>query len=452
EKLYKLKRIDGIKAADAMLKLPATKTQLVVDATNFAARGENDTAYTWRKVYGAGKVSFAPNASGQSHKTTVTFTDKKPGTYRFEVAMSDTLGLSVVRQTVDVTLHDARGKLPANRPPKAMSQTLQAVPGKPVDIILSGTDPDGDDLGFSVTRQPAHGRLSGVGGRLTYIANNGHNGTDRLTFQAIDGQGKTATGTVEFKVSDKDVGVVVYEGFDYPAGPVHGREGSASFGFAGPWEGSRGPKSKYQVHRDSLDKSGAGASLSYPSLPATGGRLTGQKHTSLSRPLDAKVLSAHKLLAPGRELWFSVFVQQPSLMFELRGPDVGLGFGLNGHKYRMYATLNGKEAGTSRNPWSRSAKLRFPEKTPDMIVGRCVWGKTDKDSDTLEIYRVYDAPGFGPMVLEKPACVLKEVVAQETLNSIYLNFDSGRVVDEIRIGPTLNSVMVGTQPLAANAQ
>ena len=29
-------------------------------------RGENDTIYTWRKLYGPGKVSFTSNASGQS--------------------------------------------------------------------------------------------------------------------------------------------------------------------------------------------------------------------------------------------------------------------------------------------------------------------------------------------------------------------------------------------------
>ncbi|MHC4248732.1 MAG: DUF6288 domain-containing protein [Planctomycetota bacterium] len=453
EKLYKLKRIDGIKATETTLKLPAAKTQLLVDATNSAMRGENDTTYTWRKVYGAGKVSFTPNASGQSKKTTVTFTDKKPGTYRFEVAMSDTLGFNVLRKTVDVTLYDRRGRLPRNRPPQATSRSLKAVPGLPVPVTLSGTDPDGDDLGFAVTKQPAHGRLSGVGGHLTYTADFGHNGTDRFTFKAIDGQGKAATGTVDFKVSDKNVGVVVYEGFDYPAGTVHGCEGGTSFGFAGPWQGSRGPKSQYRVHRDPLKNPDLGPSFSHPSLPSTGGRLTGQRHTSLSRFLDRKVLSAHKLLDHGRELWFSIFVQGPGgqgrLKFGLKGGDAeggaDLGFAIQG--YGIHATHNGEKAGTARNPWSRSAKLRFPEKTPNMVIGRCVWGKTDKDPDTLEIYRVFDAPGFGPLILKEPACVLKEVIPQEAINSLYMDIDSGRAVDEIRIGPTLNSVMVGTKPL-----
>ena len=60
--------------------------------------------------------------------------------------VENTLGINVVRKTVDVTLYDQRGKLPANRPPQAISQDLTAVPGLPRSISLSGTDPDGDDL------------------------------------------------------------------------------------------------------------------------------------------------------------------------------------------------------------------------------------------------------------------------------------------------------------------
>ena len=41
---------------------------------------------------------------------------------------------------------------------------------------LSGSDPDGDDLGFIVAEQPAHGLLSGVGGDLTYTADFGFKG------------------------------------------------------------------------------------------------------------------------------------------------------------------------------------------------------------------------------------------------------------------------------------
>ena len=506
QKLYKLKRIDGIYAEHPKLTLPAAQTRLLVDATNFARRDENATSYTWRKVYGAGKVSFSPNGSGQSKQTIVTFTDKKPGTYRFEVAMSDTLGLNVLRKTVDVTLFALGGNLPENRPPQAKSQTLQASPGLPLPVTLSGQDPDGDDLGFVVTKQPAHGKLSGVGRNLTYTANfrdpllrpfpnkktvasegpglldidaldnigkEAENSlddllsdskktvttvedswTDSFTFEAIDGQGKTSAGKVDFRVSDDNVGVAIYEGFDYPQGAVQGQEGGSSFGFARPWNGSRGDKSTYWVERKPRDIADPDPSFSYPSIPSTGGRLTGQSHTSMSRYLDRDILDAHKLLDPGQELWFSIFAQGPGgqgrLRFSLKGGSTELGFRIDG--YSIHASHQGEPAGTSRNPWSRSAPLRFEEEAPNMIIGHCAWGKTDGDPDTLKIFRVFIAPGYGPMVLKNPACVLEEVIPQEKLNSVFLEFGADNAVDEIRIGPSLNSVFLGTKPMVAQAE
>lgn len=447
-KLSQLKRIDGIKATESTLKLPSAQTQLIVDATNFAQRGDGQTSYTWRKVCGAGKVSFGPNASGQSKSTTVTFIDKKPGKYRFEVAMSDSLGINVLRETVDVTLYGKNGKLPANKPPKANSQTLSALPGLALPITLSGTDPDRDDLGFQVTQQPAHGTLAGVGSSLTYTADFGHNGKDSFTFVVIDGQGKTASGTVALKVSDKDVGVVLYEGFNYIHGGVNGQEGRGSFGFDGTWKNSRNSMDHYKVQRNSLKDARKNPSVSYPNLPSTGGKLTGGKHTSCSRPIDTKLFAKHGLLKPGGELWLSVFVDGIGVNLGLGGPKGHLGFNIKAdHQRRICASLNGKIVGEERNAWSRSAKLRFPDDEAQMIICRYVWGKTDEDADTLEIYRVFDAPGFGPLVLKEPAATYKGMISQETFNSVSMNMDGHRAVDEIRIGTTLHSVMAGTKPL-----
>ena len=457
EELNKLKRIHGINVEHAALKLPNAKTQLVVDATNYADPEEKGTTYTWRKIHGAGKVSFIPNASAKSKTTTVRFTDNRPGKYRFEVTMSDMLGLNVVRETVVVDLFDSIGKMPDNRPPLAKSQSLKAAAGEPVSVSLTGADPDGDDLGFVITRPPLHGmlldssgrpvsELSAIDGPVIYTALFGYTGKDRFTFITADGQGKSATGTVEFDVSNKGVGVAVYEGFDYPEGSLHGKRGGTSFGFAGPWQGSRGEGSVYQVQLSSPHPK-TGASLSHPALPSSGGHLTGQRHHSFSRALDTNVLSANKLLENGGELWFSVFMDQPNLKVELRGKDFGLGFGTTSHKKRIYATSNGEEAGTARNPYTRSEQLRFPAGKPNMIIGRFVWGKTDEDPDKLTIHRVYDAPGFGPLFLENPVCELEQTVAQQTLDSIFLSLDTGIKLDEIRIGPTLNSVMMGTEPL-----
>lgn len=454
-----LKRIDSVTAADPVLKLPTATTQLAAEATNFSAPGEDQTTYTWRKVYGAGKVSFSPNASGQSKTTTVTFTDKKPGKYCFEVAMTDELGLTVVRDTVTVTLNSSSGKLPRNQAPNATSQTLAAVPGVALPVTFSGSDPDGDHLGYIVTQLPAHGVLSdadghfieemaAVDGPITYTADFGHEGKDQFRFLALDGQGESAKGTIEFEVSAAKVPVVVYEGFEHPAGVVHGQEGGSSFGFVGPWKNSRGAEDKrYRVHRASLDDPGKSASVSYSNLPSRDGRLTGGSHTTASRLLDTKLLAKHGLLKPGGELWFSAFIDGPA-KFYFTAPDTEFGFEVTSHHQRQVRTmLNGEHFGEVHQAWSRSAALRFPDNEPQMIVGRCVWGKTDDEPDTLTIYRVFNAPVFGPMLIDKPAAVMQEAIAQETLNAILVNLAENRAIDEIRIGTSPASVMQGTKPL-----
>ena len=140
-------------------------------------------------------------------------------------------------------------------------------------------------------------------------------------------------------------------------------------------------------------------------------------------------------------------IETPELRLELKGADVSLGFGAKSHKQTIFATLNGVEAGESRNPWTRSPNLRFKDTAPHMIVGHCTWGKGDNGMDRLEIHRVYDAPVFGPILLEDPVAVLEEAIDQQTLDTLLIYVDQQQAIDEIRIGPTLNSVMLGTKPL-----
>lgn len=450
EELAKLKQIKEIKAKNPTLTLPADQTELTLDAVNYADLKYKSTTYTWRKVYGAGKVSFKPNMSGKSKKTTVSFVDKKPGTYRFEVVMSDALGYSELRKTVDVILYDKNGKLPANKPPKAISKNYKIFAGRRGGITLNGTDPDGDDLGFVVTQQPTHGRLSGVGSKRIYTADFGYNGMDQFTFEAIDGQGKTATGVVKFKVSDKDVGVAAYEGFDYPDPVIVGNEGGTSFGFAGPWkknDGKPAPKS-YLVNKEPTKGLDGNPSYTYASLPSTGGKMwKGERFRHIERALDPEVLATHKLLEKGHELWFSIFVEPQTsgnnwVWFRFAAGEESLGIRIKGGNCVLGASHNGDFAGTGAN---RGNKLRYELGKPNMLIGHFIWAKTDEEDDTFEIYRVFNTSEFGPLVLDEPACVYKVAFPQNKITKVQLF--SEKFVDEIRIGPTLHSVMVGTKPL-----
>ena len=459
-KLTQLKSIYGIKAQDQALKLPSAQTKLGVRARNYGMSTEDQTTYTWRKVYGPGKVNFAPNASGNSKVTTLTFTDKKPGKYLFEVNMSDTLGYNELKETVEVVLYDKNGELPTNNPPRAIPQSLAAVPGLALPITLRGVDPDGDDLGFAITQQPAHGTIDGVGGTITYTADFGHNGKDSFTFVALDGQSVAASATVQINVSDKDQGVVVYEPFDYPTGPIHDRKGGSSFGFSGPWINSRGAQegAGYTVSAELDAKfaeefAGKSASLSFAELPSKGGRFVkGREHTTCSRNLDQNLLQQHKLLEPGGEMWFSLFmggIANQKVTFLTGGGNTFGILGLNkGGFSAFYPVINGAfEKELARYAFRGNPDFRVP-KGPNMVVGRCVWGKTDKEPDTVEIYSFYNSSKHGMVWVTEPLSVMKGTIPQEMIQAIEIEQKLEMPLDEFRIGPTRNSVLLGTKPLS----
>jgi len=95
-----------------------------------------------------------------------------------------------------------------NDPPKALAQTITTNEDTPVAINLTGTDPDGDALGFSIGTPPAKGTLSVIAGQLTYTPYPDVNGNDSFTFHATDGITRSAPATVSIfilSVNDRPV-------------------------------------------------------------------------------------------------------------------------------------------------------------------------------------------------------------------------------------------------------
>ncbi len=86
--------------------------------------------------------------------------------------------------------------------PVANNQGVDVESGNSIPITLTGSDPDGDSLTFSITDQPDHGSLDPgtTGPNQTYTADATFAGTDTFQFQVNDGFGRTATGTVTVRV------------------------------------------------------------------------------------------------------------------------------------------------------------------------------------------------------------------------------------------------------------
>ena len=82
---------------------------------------------------------------------------------------------------------DELWKIPLNQAPSAVSNSLTISEDSPLEITLSGSDPDGDSISYSLNSQPSHGYLGGAEPNLSYTPNPNFSGTDSFSFIVSDG-------------------------------------------------------------------------------------------------------------------------------------------------------------------------------------------------------------------------------------------------------------------------
>ncbi len=87
-----------------------------------------------------------------------------------------------------------------NDTPVALDQSLKTNNNISIDIVLSGTDEEGDSLTYTITADPQSGTLSGTAPNLTYTPNMNFAGDDRFSFTVNDGTLTSAAATVTIKV------------------------------------------------------------------------------------------------------------------------------------------------------------------------------------------------------------------------------------------------------------
>ncbi len=470
--MTQLKSIQAVTAKPALLQLPAKTVEISVDSEDLA---KGDAIYTWRKVHGAGKVVFAQNGTAAAKNTTVQF-DGVPGKYLFEVTMSDSRGLSEATARVAVVLQDAKGRLPANRAPVAKAKSVVIPQSTTTPVMLQGSDPEGLALGYAVTQVPKHGRLSGTAPDLRYTPDYGYAGADSFAFEVTDSEGQTASAVITVKVDGSEpLRLAIYEPFDYPTGPLNGQSGSSEAGFDGVWNAH--PKNAMI----------AAGSLSYGKLLVKGGKYQtdGGNAWGGTRAISPAALKANGFLDDGATLWFSAMVgfgpkssyKWDRLSFALANhgfhegnattwilddggqPGTGVGFTMAKHDAstiggRVQATCfggGGAKAADAARPsvhgsWLGAVTL-IPQGGQGLVIGRFTWAADPTQPDRIEI--------FGPMPdLELPSAPVSElsvVVDQSAFDT--LTFDKGGdvLLDEIRFGPTYESVLAGTAPIKAAA-
>ncbi|MBT8044556.1 MAG: PASTA domain-containing protein, partial [Verrucomicrobiae bacterium] len=445
------KRIYSIYKDDDTLTLPTDRTVLRVASYDYA---QGDSVYTWRKVHGAGEVTFVPNGTAAAVATTVIL-DGTPSEYLFEVTMSDSRGLTEVTETVALTLYEVGGTLPTNNPPTANPQSITVEPGTPTQIILTGSDPEGLPLTYSVTSGPGNGTLSGTAPSLVYTAAANYTGADSITFEVMDSEGQVDTATVSVTVNAlaSPVGLAIYEPFDYPVHPavLNGASGSSEIGLDGTWTAGG------DIYTES-------PGYTYGTLPTNGPKLWSRGYNSpgASRPINPSALAGSGLLDDGATLWFSVligcddtwtrtidialanasFPYRHYILDDGAEPGTGLGLHFDDKEFRAAQYFDASQGTTSDaklvGDWDGDVAGRM-NRYGDLrlVVVKITWGAS---SDTVEVYLPFE----DMQLPSEPSSTLIADVDQSKFDVLTFSRGGDIWIDEIRFGGTLQSVLQGT--------
>ena len=128
-------------------------------------------------------------------QVSISAVDHQHGRQQFTVTANDQQSANnLYTQTFTLTIN------PVNDAPVATDLSASVAEDGAVDITLSSTDLDNDNLTFTLSSQPTNGTTNLNGAIVNYAPNPDYNGQDIFTFQASDGtessQVKTVTVTV----------------------------------------------------------------------------------------------------------------------------------------------------------------------------------------------------------------------------------------------------------------
>jgi hypothetical protein len=105
----------------------------------------------------------------------------------------------------------------SNQPPVAHDQSVVTAEDIAVSITLTGDDPDGDTLIYTIFDNPSNGELSGTAPNVTYTPKSGFIGSDSFTFKVNDGTIDSNTATVNISVNSLEnvTAMILLDEFDH---------------------------------------------------------------------------------------------------------------------------------------------------------------------------------------------------------------------------------------------
>lgn len=93
---------------------------------------------------------------------------------------------------------------PVNDPPTAITGGIKTEEDTPIPITLTGTDPDGDSLSYTIISNPSHGSLNQTESETIYTPETNYNGSDSFNFKANDGTTESAAANFSVEVTPVD--------------------------------------------------------------------------------------------------------------------------------------------------------------------------------------------------------------------------------------------------------
>ncbi len=187
------------------IALPAN-SQLTLSFSYYLAHGTNSSTADYLRVSVIGtstvqvfeELGAANDDDAAWAQFTVDVSQFAGQTVQIHIAAADASTASLVEAAIDDVLIEG---IVSNTPPIADGQSISTAEDTPVAITLTGSDPDGDLLAFTVISDPAHGSLSGTALALVYTPDQDFNGSDSFTFVANDGMSNSLAAVIDIAIS-----------------------------------------------------------------------------------------------------------------------------------------------------------------------------------------------------------------------------------------------------------
>ena len=93
---------------------------------------------------------------------------------------------------------------PSNDAPVAQEQSIIVLKNTPKTIKLNAFDPDGDNLLYTISANPVHGKLTGKESIYSYTPENDYIGPDSFTFKVSDGKLDSNPATITIAVRESN--------------------------------------------------------------------------------------------------------------------------------------------------------------------------------------------------------------------------------------------------------